>query len=122
MGEEEKNYSAGNVHISEDVIVSIISLAVAEVDGVAITQASPMEFAERLTRKGIGRGVKVVLEGNEVSADVFIHVEYGLNIPQKALHIQQKIKSAVESMTNLAVRTVHVTVTSVAEKKEKKGE
>ena len=115
MGEEEKKYSAGNVRISEDVIVSIISLAVGEVDGVTITQASPIEFAERLTKKGIGRGVKVVLENDVVSADVFIHVEYGLNIPQK-------IKSAVESMTNLTVQTVNVTVTSVAEKKEKKGE
>ena len=121
MGEEEK-YTMGNVHISEDVIVSIISLAIAEVEGVAITQASPMEFAERLTRKGIGRGVKVVMENDEISADVYIHLEYGLNIPQKALHIQQKIKSAVESMTNLKVKTVNVTVTSVAEKKEKKGE
>jgi len=120
--EEEKKYSAGNVRISEDVIVSIISLAVVEVEGVSITQASPIEFAERLTKKGIGRGVKVNLEENEVSADVYIQVEYGLNIPQKALRVQQKIKSAVESMTNLTIKTVNVTVTSVAEKKEKKGE
>lgn len=122
MSEEEKKYSEGNIRISEDVIVSIITLAVAEVEGVTISQASPMEFAERLTKKGIGRGVKVALEAEEVSAELFIQVEYGLNIPQKSLHVQQKIKNAVESMTGLTMKKINVTVTGVAEKKENKAE
>ena len=122
MGEEEKKYSTGNIRISEDVIISIISLAVAEEEGVSIASASPMEFAERQTKKGIGRGVKVNLENEDVSADLFIQVDYGINIPQKALVVQKEVKNAIESMTGLNVRRINVTVTGVGEKKENKGE
>ncbi len=121
MGEEEKKYSSGNIRISEDVIVSIISLEIAEIEGASISPASPMDITELLSKKGPKRGVRVSIDGDSVTADIGIHVEYGLNIPQLCLQIQQKVKNAIESMTNLTVGALNICVVNVEEKKEKKA-
>lgn len=117
MGEEEKKYSGGNIRISEDVIVSIISLEVAEIEGAAISPASPMDITELLSKKGPKRGIRVNMDGDTVSADIGIQVDYGQNIPQLALHVQQKVKTAIESMTNLEVKALNISVVNVEEKK-----
>jgi len=122
MGEEEKKYSSGNVRISEDVIVSIISLEIQEIDGASISPASAKDITDLLSKKGVKRGVRVNMDGDTVSADIGIDVDYGVNIPQLALHIQQKVKNAIESMTNLNVGMLNISVVNVEEKKEKKGE
>ena len=122
MGEEEKKYSSGNVRISEDVIVSIISLEIQEIDGASISPASAKDITDLLSKKGVKRGVRVNMDGDTVSADIGIDVDYGVNIPQLALHIQQKVKNAIESMTNLKVGMLNISVVNVEEKKEKKGE
>ena len=122
MGEEEKKYSNGNIRISEDVIVSIISLEIQEIDGASISPASAKDITDLLSKKGVKRGVRVNMDGDTVSADIGIDVDYGVNIPQLALHIQQKVKNAIESMTNLNVGMLNISVVNVEEKKEKKGE
>ena len=124
MGEEEKKYSGGNIRISEDVIVSIITLEIAEIEGASICPASPMDISELLGKKGPKRGVRVNMDGDSVSADIGLQVEYGQNIPQLALHVQQKVKTAIESMTNLEVKALNISVVNVEEKKaeEKKPE
>lgn len=122
MGEEEKKYSSGNIRISEDVIVSIISLEIQEIDGASISPASAKDITDLLSKKSVKRGVRVNMDGDTVSADIGIDVDYGVNIPQLALHIQQKVKNAIESMTNLNVGMLNISVVNVEEKKEKKGE
>ena len=122
MKEEEKILGTGNVKISEDVVASIVTIAANEVEGVAVTPASALDFAERWGKKGMGRGVRVTLEEKTVAIELFVQMTYGIKIPQTALKVQQKVKMAVESMTGLTVRNINVTVSGVSFDKEKKGE
>ena len=105
MKEEEKIMGTGNVKISEDVVASIVTIAANEVEGVTVTSASALDFAERV-----------------VDVELCVQMAYGVKIPQTALKVQQKIKMAVESMTGLTVRNIRVTVSGVSFEKEKKGE
>ena len=122
MKEEEKTLGTGNVKISEDVVASIVTIAANEVEGVAVTPASALDFAERWGKKGMGRGVRVTLEEKTVVIELCVQMTYGIKIPQTALKVQQKVKMAVESMTGLTVRNINVTVSGVSFDKEKKGE
>ena len=122
MKEEEKILGTGNVKISEDVVASIVTIAANEVEGVAVTPASALDFAERWGKKGMGRGVRVTLEEKTVAIELGVQMTYGIKIPQTALKVQQKVKMAVESMTGLTVHNINVTVSGVSFDKEKKGE
>lgn len=122
MKEEEKTLGTGNIKISEDVVASIVTIAANEVEGVAVTPASALDFAERWGKKGMGRGVRVTLEEKTVAIELCVQMTYGIKIPQTALKVQQKVKMAVESMTGLTVRNINVTVSGVSFDKEKKGE
>lgn len=122
MGEEENIYTSGNVRISEDVIVSIVSIAASEVEGVSVSPSTAFEYMERLTKKGTGKGVRITMTEEQVTADVSIMVDYGLNIPDVAASVQEKVRTAVESMTALTTSAVNITVTGINSEKAKKSE
>ena len=126
MAENKEYYvqevTDGSIQISEDVVASIVTIAANQVEGVAVTPASALDFAERWGKKGMGRGVRVTLEEKTVAIELCVQMTYGIKIPQTALKVQQKVKMAVESMTGLTVRNINVTVSGVSFDKEKKGE
>ncbi|MBN1917101.1 MAG: Asp23/Gls24 family envelope stress response protein [Verrucomicrobia bacterium] len=99
------------VRVSDDVIMTIAGMALAEVKGVAST---PAGFVGGLfSRKGPAKGVKVETDGNTVSLDVTVVVEYGARIPDVAAEIQTKLRRAIEEMTGKFVRAVNVTVQGI---------
>lgn len=122
MKEDIKVLDTGNIKISEDVIVSIVTIAANEVEGVSIASASALDFAERWSKKGSGKGIRVTFEEKTIALDLCLQMTYGVKIPQTALKVQQKVKQAVESMTGLSVRSINVTVSGVSFDKENKGE
>lgn len=117
---EQKRYSseemeeAGRedlVRVSDEVIMTIAGTALAEVKGVAST---PAGFVGGLfSRKGPAKGVKVETDGNTVSLDVTVTVEYGSRIPDVAAEIQTTLRRAIEEMTGKFVRAVNVTVQGI---------
>ncbi len=104
----------GNVNISDEVVSVIASLAATEVKGVAGMANSLTDgFAELLGKKNLSKGVKVLLNENNVQLDLSIVVEYGTKIPDVAWKVQEKVKSEVEAMTGLSVTAVNISVDGV---------
>ena len=58
----------------------------------------------------------------EAAVDLYIIVEYGVKIPDIALHVQENVKRAVESMTGLDVIEINVHVQGVGFSPENKEE
>ncbi|KXZ39638.1 Uncharacterized conserved protein YloU, alkaline shock protein (Asp23) family [Alkalithermobacter thermoalcaliphilus JW-YL-7 = DSM 7308] len=115
---ESKEY--GNIKISEDVIATIASLAASEVEGVASMSGGITEnITEILGKKNLSKGVKVIVNEDEVFIDLFVLIEYGFVIPDVAWKIQENIKNTVETMTGLKVSEVNVHIQGVSFKKEK---
>ena len=108
----------GSVLISEEVISSIVAVAVREVDGVAGLAAKPgAELAEMLGKKNWGNGVRLtVYPDNALSIDCDINVEYGATVIAAAGAVQDSVRAAVESMTGLTVTDVNVNVCGIAQK------
>ena len=115
--EEVKEIEEGNngIKIANDVISVIAGVAVSEVPGVASMAGG---FAGGITevlsgKKNLSKGIKVEVGDKETKVDVNIIVEYGIRIPDVAFEIQNRVKTAVETMTGLKVLEVNVHVQGV---------
>ena len=122
MGKEEvqKNYTVtssdemGQVQISNEVVTIIAGLAATEVKGVASMVGNiTNELVSKLGIKNLAKGVKIMIENEAVSVDLALNLDYGYSIPKTCQQVQEKVKSAIESMTGLKVETVNVKIANV---------
>ncbi len=106
----------GTIRISEDVICSIAALTTVSVNGVASMGATLTDgFTDLLGRKSWSKGVRIVDKDDDISIalNIDINVKYGYRVPDIALRIQERVKTAVEEHTNYSVSGVHVFVRSL---------
>lgn len=113
-GCSEKTDAIGTVKIANDVVAMIAGLAATEVDGVSSMSGNiTNEIMEKVGMKKQTKGVKVdILEGN-VSVDLALTLEYGFNIPDTCSKVQEKVKSAIETMTGFLVSDVNIRIIGI---------
>ena len=105
----------GKIMIYEDVISTIVSHAISEVEGVVSLSSKPVaDIAELIGRKNWSKGLKVTIsQESTITIDCSIVVAYGQNILSVANSVQQAINSAVESMTGVKPATVNVNICQI---------
>ena len=110
--QEQEN---GSVMISEDVIVSIVNLAVSEVEGIAgLTSKPGADIVDMIGKKNWGKGLKVSINDDEtISVDCNINVKYGQSVVDVAKAAQESIISALDSMTGIKTSAVNVNVCGI---------
>jgi uncharacterized alkaline shock family protein YloU len=108
----------GHVRIADEVIAVIAGTAALEAEGVAGLAGHIGEnFAERLGRRYLGKGVTIKIEEGAVSIVTEVCVKNGVKIQEVGREVQDKIKNAVETMTGLSVTEVNVSVSALAAEK-----
>ncbi len=125
MSETKEYLSAiqanGSIHIAEEVIASIAALAANEIEGVCGLSANlGSDLAEMLGVRNLGKGVKLDISGEEVSVDCNVIVLYGHSVLEIAKNVQDKVTTAVESMTGMHVKQVNVNICGISLPKEQK--
>ena len=125
MGENKDYLSAiqenGSIHISEEVIASIAALAASEVEGVCGLSANfGSDIAEMLGKKNLGRGVKIAISGDTVAIDCYVVALFGYSVIDIAKNVQERVTTAVESMTGAKVSGVNVDICGITLPKESK--
>jgi uncharacterized alkaline shock family protein YloU len=110
----------GTVKIANDVVAMIAGLAATEVEGVsAMVGNIPNEIMGKVGMKKKTKGVKIdILEGN-VSVDLALTLEYGYNITTTSQKVQEKVKSAIETMTGFNVSDVNIRIVGIKMAEEK---
>ncbi len=109
-----KEDNLGEVNIADEVVTIIAGLAATEVDGVSSMAGNiTNELVSRLGKKNLSKGVKVEVVDNTVRVDVSLNIAYGYAIPDISAKVQERIKSAIETMTGLEVGAVNVRIVSV---------
>ena len=105
----------GNVMISEDVITTIVSQTVTEVEGVAELVTKPgADIADLIGKKAWGKGMKIVIaDDNTLTIACNIQINYGHSVVDVAAAVQQAVTNAVESMTGVKVLSVNVNVCGI---------
>ena len=95
----------GNVMISDQVLVNIISHAVGEVEHVVLSGKPG---------KNWGKGIRIDIdEDDRVEVKVYITVSYNHSVTDAAAAVQDSIRTALESMTGVEVTGVNVDVVGI---------
>ncbi len=112
---KKKSTAFGGLDISEEVIATIAGAAALECYGlVGMASRKIIDgFAEMLGRESLSKGVAVVLDGREVSIELYIIVSYGVKISEVANNVRERVKYSVENTTGLVVREINVNVQGV---------
>ena len=104
----------GEVKIADEVVTIIAGLAATEVKGVASMYGNiTNELVAKLGMKNLSRGVKIEVADGKVGVELAINMEYGYSIPEVTGTVQDKVKSAIETMTGLEVAEVNIRVAGV---------
>ncbi|MDE7431755.1 MAG: Asp23/Gls24 family envelope stress response protein [Lachnospiraceae bacterium] len=105
----------GEVQIADDVVAIIAGLAATEVEGVAAMYGNiTNELVSKLGMKNLSKGVKAVVTEDGVHIDLALNVTFGYNIKDVSLKVQEKVKSAIETMTGLEVICVNIRIANIA--------
>jgi len=114
----------GTVSFATEVVATIAGLAATEVEGVASMSNQNAGLADMFSRKNtrnFTKGVRIDLDGNKVTVDITIVVEYGSPVPDVARSIQENVKKAIETMSGLDVHAVDVHVSGVSFERENRA-
>ena len=112
----------GSINISEDVVAIIAAAAATEVGGVHGLFYTPgKELTNMLGRKGLAKGVKMLIEGEDLTIDIYVIAEMGYSVSEIGAEIQKAVMSAVEAAVGIAVKSVNVHICGVSLKKSKPG-
>ena len=105
----------GTILISEDVLASIITQAVKDVEGVVGLSTKPgADIADMIGKKNWGKGLRIVIaEDNGVAVDCDLIVGYGQSVVGVAQAVQAAIVAALESTTGVTVTAVNVHVCGI---------
>ena len=102
----------GRITISSEAIAQIVAETAAECYGVVGMKGSLRgQLASRA--RGRPRGIEIGREGGEVTVDLHVVVEYGLNLAEVASSVSNRVAYEVERLTGLPVRAVEVHVDDV---------
>ena len=108
--EEELGY----IELADEVIAIVASLAALDVPGVlGMSTGFREEISNFLGKKSLAKGVRVKITGHSCRIAVYVTVEYGCNIPEVAMKLQKKVKSAVDEMTEYTAEFVDVHIEGV---------
>ena len=109
-----KKKELGEVRIASDVVAAIAALVATEIDGVySMAGNITNELIGKLGMKNLSKGVKVNVSEENVSVDLALNIRYGYEIPVVSKKVQEKVKSAIETMTGLEVSVVNIKIAGV---------
>ena len=102
----------GQVQIADEVVAVIAGLAAT--DGVAKMSGNiTNEIVSKLGMKKLSKGVKVTITGTQVDVTLNLVLNYGVSIPKTSQEVQDKVKSAIETMTGLTVSEVNIRIAGI---------
>ena len=110
-----QNQENGSVLISEDVIITIVTHAIEEVEGVVGLTAKPgADIVELIGKKNWGKGLKITIgEEDAITVDCNITVAYGQSVVSVAGAVQSSVTNALESMAGVKIAAVNVNVCGI---------
>ncbi len=121
--EDTQQQEVGDIKIATEVICVVASMAALEVPGVLEMSGGLVDdVAKLMGKEKTSKGVRVVFEGKLLHLTLYLVVEFGCNIPELALNVQEHVKSQVEVMAGYEVQSVDVHIENVKKKVEKELE
>ena len=105
------------------VLEVILGISAQKVDGVAGMRGGLKSGLSRVFgREDRGKGVAVsVDEDGELTADVYVYLKYGVNVPAVAGKIQEALKQQLTQMTDMNLKSIDVHVVGLVFPEDEKN-
>ncbi len=109
----------GEIVIAPRVLEVITGIAAAKVDGVHSLQNK--RVADSWSKTSLNKGIYLETdEAGRVTADIYVYLEYGVNVPAVSMDIQRAVKTAVLNYADVQVDAVNIHVNGIVPDKTPK--
>ncbi len=107
--------TSGSVSFADEVIAQIVGLTVLECYGVVGMAATSLTrgVARLLSRDRLTQGVNVRREPDGLAIDLYVVVEFGLNLAEVAANLRSRVEYQVEKLTELEVSSLQIHIQGV---------
>jgi len=105
----------GAVTVTNEAVAHVVGLTVLECYGVVGMAASSLTqgVARLLTRDRLTQGVSVRRNGAGLSIDLYVVVEFGLNLADIAANVRSRVQYQVEKLTQMPVHSLQIHIQGV---------
>ena len=110
----------GDIVISPRVLEVITGIATTKIEGVHSLQNKSV--TDSISKDTFSKGVYLTNheEDGDISVDVYVYLQYGVNVPAVSIDIQKAVKAAVYDMAEIVVREVNIHVVAIVPEKTPK--
>ena len=117
MDMQNMDLQGGSLQISTEVIGKIARCAALEIDGVAEVSCGKQNKKLKDILEASSIQSPVVVEMRDGTANITLHLmmRFGVRIPAVAEKVQENVKNAVQSMTNVTVSRVNLVIAGLAD-------
>lgn len=101
--------------ITADALAQTVGLTVLECYGVVGMAASSLTqgVARRLSLARVDQGVTVRTEPGGLAIELYVVVEYGLNLAEVASNVRSRVQYQVEKLTQMPVESIQIHIQGV---------
>ncbi len=109
----------GEIVIAPRVLEVITGIAAAKVEGVHSLHNKSVR--DGLSKTALNRGVYLQTdEAGNVTANIYVYLEYGVNVPAVSMDIQRAVKTAVSNYAEVTIVAVNIHVDGIVPDKTPK--
>ena len=102
----------GTTSIAPGVLITIARLTALSVPGVAMIASIP-GGVNRLFRRGSGEGVRIEVDEDAVSIDLYLILARNTNVREVSRKVQAEVGRAIEDMVGMQVQRIDVHIEDI---------
>ena len=104
-----KDLNGGSsTYINKNMVVSIVSLATKEIDGVIDVYQPTKLTIKRLFDRNIGKGVRIKYTQTGILIDIYVVISTDCEVNELVYRIQQNVKNSITSLLPLKIKAINV--------------
>lgn len=116
MAQIKKINGTNETYINKNMVVSIVSLATKEIQGVVDVYQPTRLSIKRLFNRNIGKGVKIKYTNLGVLIDIYVVVETDVEVNDIVYRIQQNIKNSLTTLLPIKIKAINVHIMDAVKK------
>jgi len=108
----ETHEETGKTTVAPDVLVTIARLSALSVPGVS-RMANVSGGVNRLFKRGVQDGVRIEVEENTVTTDLYLILKKDVNIREVSRNVQQQVGRALHEMIGMEIGGVEIHIEDI---------
>ncbi len=107
---QNNKVSENGTYINKTMVVSIVSLATKEIEGVVDVYQPTRLTIRRLFNKNIGKGVRIKYTDLGILIDIYVVISADAEVSDVVYRIQQNVKNSITSLLPIKIKAINVYV------------